>query len=303
VTVVVEKGGRERALVLLPANVHPISYTLAFRDFTPLGDVDGRLALADVALEREQLALARRELLRAEALAPGRRGNLRRRQRELHQLRARLWMENAAESARMGDRERAALLYAMSPVCDAEQDAASRVALDALRADLRSEQEGLDDVVRAKSREALVARVERTTVRVTRRLERARARLARALDAATPASHARRAFAAADHDAQQVEILLRADALRIAEAQAGITWPEPGPEALLREARSLRGEIARSQAVAEVAAGRFELGHRLARVARALGADEASVKAVLQEAERGMMRRGVRSTTPPPEGE
>ena len=297
-TVIVTKNGKTRPQTLVPSKVYPTSYYAAARDFTPLDDEQGREALATIAADHRLTALALRELARAAELEPGAAQRTTKRARELAAERAAGWMTSAREAQQVGDRALAALLFAMVPTGDRESESAVKVALDELREDVVREFAGLDDTARAQRDTALAERIARTEARFRSLTARARERLDLARDSSRGADRAERAFAAADAAVQRAERLVRADAHRA--PPSAVPW-QVEPALLLREARSLRADIASARAVEEIAGGRFELGLRLARIAQRLGADDAAVQGMLDAAERGMMRRGVRVTTPPPD--
>lgn len=296
----VRKGDKESALALVPSKVNAVSYCAAIRDFTALDDARGRVRLAEAAAERGLFALARRELRRAGTIDPALRASLRTRLREVETAAARRWLEAAKEAVRLGDRERAGVLYAMVARWDPESAPATKAARDGLRKDAAREAEGLDEEAAARARDARRARVRRTVERSAELLARSRRRAAAAGEPGLPPHVVRLRLAAAEHAAWQAERLVGDDARRAPAADTA--WPRP-PAEILGAARAQRAEVARTQAVLEIAGGRFALGLRLARLAQALAPGAVPVKAVLEEAERGMMRRGVQIASPPPERE
>ncbi len=296
-TVMVRDGRKSIAMTLVPDKVDAISYYMAARDFTALDDADGRVTLAEIALERGLLPLARRELQRAADLDAGRARRLAGRRKRVETLRVQSWMDEARAAQAQGDRERAALLYHMVIAGSPGENDAARVALTDLRRAEADEEAARDDATRARRTKARDARVARTVTRAARRLALAERRLAAAGDATRGAENARFSFAAAEHAALQAAELIRADAWRTPPPTT--PWPRP-PRALLDAAQRMRAVITLAQAVEEVAGGRFAVGRTLALRARALAPEVEAESDVVAEAERGMMRRGVRLTTPPP---
>src|SRR5438128_3207951 len=78
-----------------------------------------------------------------------------------------------------------------------------------------------------------------------------------------------------------------------------VTWSVK-PEAVSKEARLLRSEIATLHAVREIAGGRFEFGRRLAERAIQFDAGNAQAPRLVETADLGVARRGVLRGSPPP---
>jgi len=297
-SVLEDEGPNAVPHVLVREKVAPLSYYIALRDHTSLDDTPGRVALADEALRLDLLPLALVELRRAAADRSGAQ-ELDSRRREVVARLVDRWFA-AAEAARAsGDRD-GALLYAHVAASRARNDAtaarARALARDVRRA-VESELAALSEADRARRDEADRERVARTVLRARGRMQRAEERLREAHDTALAQAATRTVFEEADHAAWAAERLVGSDAHRLPPSRT--EWPT-APRVLIAEARALRARIAVSRAALEVAAGRFSYAARLARRARELGADEEHTTAILREAELGMARMGVLTTTPAP---
>ncbi len=284
---------------LTRAQLSPLTYYLALRDWTPDTDGKGRMELGTVALSSHFWSVARQDFRRAMSADPSLASEAAAQLREVEERRTVAWVEAAENAKKAGDRDRATLLLNMVHFAARGTPHATRgdVLLLRIQQELDEEAKGLDDTARARIAEETAARVARIAAGARMRLDRARRLLKEAQQRPASDPSVESMLSRADEAAAAAQRIVLREAYR--SPAPATPWPVK-PEGLAREGRLVRAEIAVFHAGREIAAGRFDFGARLARRASALDATNSMSTKLLEQAELGLARSGVLRGSPAP---
>lgn len=281
------------------AQLSPLSYYLALRDWTPETDGKGRMELGTIALSSHFWPVATQDFRRAMTADPTLASEAAAQLRDVTERRTVDWLEAAENAKKAGDRERATLLLNMVHFAARGSPHAMRgdVLLLRIQQELDEETKGLDDAARAQIETETKARVERVAAGARLRLDRARRLLKEAQQRPASDPGIEGLLSRADEAAAAAQRIVLREAYRSPASK--VPWPVK-PETLTREGRLVRAEVAVHHATREIAGGRFEFGARLARRAASFDADSSQAAKLLEQAELGIARSGVLRGSPAP---
>ncbi len=291
--------GNAAPAAYIRSKLKPLSYYRAVKVWSPSNDGRAQMNLGTVALASNFWAVANQDFRRAMAADVMLSSEASAQLREIEDHRSQQWLDMAEGAKKAGDRDGAALLLTLVRFKAPGTPLATRA--DVIRIQMQrerdEEEKGLDDSTKRRRADDAAARAYRASRGARMRLDRARklvdaARKAPADDPGVDAT-----FARADEAAYMAQRVVQKEAYR--DPPSVVAWPGK-PEALLREARLLRAEIAVIQASREVGGGRFDFGRRLATRAASLDASNTQAGKIVEAADLGIARRGVMRGSQPP---
>jgi hypothetical protein len=291
--------GGAAAVAYTRSKLQPLSYYRAAKAWAPATDGKAQLELGKIALSCGFWAVAQQDFRRAMAADPTLSTEATAQLRDIAERRAQQWLEMADKAKKGGDRDGASLLLALVRFQAPGTPLATRA--DVVRIQIQREREEeektLDDAAKARRAEEAAARAARAASGARLRIDRARKLVEAARRAASDDPGVERMLARADQAAYAAQRGVQRESGRTPASV--VAWPVK-PEALIKEARLLRAEIAVIHAAREIGGGRFEFGRRLALRATSIDAANAQAVKLLAEADLGIARRGVLRGSPAP---
>jgi hypothetical protein len=291
--------GNAAATAYLRSKLDPLSYYRAVKVWSPETDGKAQLELGTIALSSGFWAVAQQDFRRAMAADPTIASEAGAQLREISDRRSQQWLEMADKAKKAGDRDGAALLLALVRFKSPGTPLATRA--DVMRIQIQrerdDEEKALDDAARRRAAADAKDRVARVATSARARIDRARRLVDEARQAPANDPGTERTLARADQAAYSAMRVVQKAAFR--DPASVVAWPTK-PESLAREARTLRAEIAAIHAAREIGGGRFDFGRRLARRVSQIDSTNAQAGKLLEQAELGLVRRGVLRGSPAP---